>query len=494
MIMESTHFSQSMPVKSGMDIHANPGLIEEPAALAQNVSGDSGEIGDSGENASIELPTFSDKVYEMLPGILQEVAEAGESPQETDALLLGATTVFSSCLPGVQGRYDGVTVFPNLFYFLTARAASGKGRVELCRLLIRPVHQRLKNQHLQAMAKYMADLAKWEVAGANRGPKPTKPPLTMLIIPANSSATAVYQLLGDNHGKGLIFETEGDTLANIFEADYGNYSDGFRKAFHHECISYHRRTGDEDVEIEKPQLSTVLTGTPRQILSLIKDAENGLFSRFVLYRLETELRWRDVLGEPTSEPLDEKFSRLGESYLKFYDALGQLEDPVIFSLTPEQCREFNQFFSELQLAYYKIFKDEIIASVRRMGLIFFRICMILSALRLMDTGELTNTLVCTDEDFETAKTICGTLVVHTARVFDELTKMGLSRSAYVAKTAKRRSFFEALPTEFTRQDYLDIAQRTGVPPSTSEKWIRSFCKEDGPLSKVEHGRYRKKGK
>gem|GEM_PF-6837602 len=33
----------------------------------------------------------------------------------------------------------------------------------------------------------------------------------MLFIPANSSATAVYQVLGDNGGIGLMFETEGDT-------------------------------------------------------------------------------------------------------------------------------------------------------------------------------------------------------------------------------------------------------------------------------------------
>ena len=205
--MERRKPNKPMPEKSGMDIHANPSLSEEPSALAQNTSGGSGEVGDFGESDSVELPTFFDRVCGMLPGIMQEVADAGESPQEIDALLLGAIAVISSCLPGVHGRYDGVTVFPNLLFFLTARAASGKGRIDLCRLLIRPIHQRLKNQQSQALAKYKADLAKWEVAGANRGPKPQKPPLTMLIIPANSSATAVYQLLGDNHGKGLIFET-----------------------------------------------------------------------------------------------------------------------------------------------------------------------------------------------------------------------------------------------------------------------------------------------
>ena len=63
--------------------------------------------------------------------------------------------------------------------------------------------------------------------------KPVKPPERMLFIPANNSTTGVYQLISDNEGRGLMFETEGDTLTQAFKSDYGNYSDGFRKAFHH---------------------------------------------------------------------------------------------------------------------------------------------------------------------------------------------------------------------------------------------------------------------
>src|SRR5690554_6717079 len=105
----------------------------------------------------------------------------------------------------------------------------------------------------------------------------------MLFIPANNSSTGAYQLLNDSDGKGLIFETEGDTLAKAFKSDYGDYSDGFRKAFHHETIAYYRRTDRELVEIDHPKLSTLLSGTPMQISALIPSAENGLFSRFMFY-------------------------------------------------------------------------------------------------------------------------------------------------------------------------------------------------------------------
>ncbi|HAH23070.1 MAG TPA: DNA primase, partial [Prolixibacteraceae bacterium] len=82
-----------------------------------------------------------------------------------------------------------------------------------------------------------------------------------------------------------IFETEGDTLAQAFKSDYGNYSDGFRKAFHHETISYYRRTDREFVEIDNPCLSTVLSSTPKQVAILIPNAENGMLSRFIFYHM-----------------------------------------------------------------------------------------------------------------------------------------------------------------------------------------------------------------
>ena len=60
-------------------------------------------------------------------------------------------------------------------------------------------------------------------------PKPIKPLEKMLIIPANNSATGVFQLLSENEGSGLLFETEGDTLACTFKSDYSNYHDPQRR-------------------------------------------------------------------------------------------------------------------------------------------------------------------------------------------------------------------------------------------------------------------------
>jgi lysophospholipase L1-like esterase len=60
-----------------------------------------------------------------------------------------------------------------------------------------------------------------------------------------------------------------------------NYSDGFHKAFYHEKISYLRCKDCEYVTLEVLKLSALLSGTSRQVQSLVPDAENGLFSRFI---------------------------------------------------------------------------------------------------------------------------------------------------------------------------------------------------------------------
>ena len=481
--------------EAGIDIRTNSYKSPKspvPPKSPQKNAGDNGDIGDSGGTEQVGLPTFSDIITQDLPDFLRKVASYGRNPKETDTMLLAAITVISGCLHNVQGSYDEKLVFSNLFFFLSARAGAGKGRVDLCRRIAAGIHNRLKDLHDTLKAQYDQDMAAWEnTPKKQRGDKPVKPRQTMLYIPSNTSATAFVQLLNENDEQGIIFTTEADGLSASFESDFGDYSQTFRAAFHHEGVAYHRRANDEDVEVKCPKLSAVLTGTPQQVVRLIGSAENGLFSRFMFYRMESDLVWRSVLKNQSKETMEKKFDALGQEFTEFYDTLRQ-QGTIYFSVTEEQNDAFDAYFSTLLKEYSRVFQDDIVGSVFRLGLICYRIAMVLSAVRMMDTGEFPEELVCRDEDFNTALTISRTLAVHMAKIFDELSSTDGSRSAAVAKSAKRQMFFAALPGDFDRQDYLEAAKRTCVPEGTAEKWIRTFCDPDGPLEKVEHGRYRKK--
>ena len=438
------------------------------------------------------LPSFSDKVAVNLPYFLQKVAEQGETPDETDVLVLGAITVISACLPNVHGEYDGLEVFPNLFLFVTARASSGKGCLNLCRYIALPIHKRLKELHDAAMMEYEEKQRQYEI-NKKKGTveKPQKPPLTMLLIPANTSAMGVYQILADNDEKGLIFETEGDTLSNSFASDYGNFSDGFRKFFHHEPASYHRRGGDEYVDIEYPQLSTVLSGTPEQVRSLIKSPENGLFSRFMFLHLEGQLVWKNVFAKRTGWNLNEYFASLGEEYYTFYQHLEELQATLPFYFTEDQQQRFNDSFSAHQADLYDVFGDDIVPSVRRLGLITYRIAMILTALRMMEDGDFYTDLICSDEDFTTALTISEVLIRHTIYVYGTLFKAADTPVITGEKNTIKTRFLEALPITFSKSDYLEAAQKVGLKAKTAESYITRFLAPGGPIERLEHGKYHK---
>lgn len=485
--------SVSIPSQTSLPSHTS---FRQNGATRQNSTSFSPNEGNEGDGGSegeeeLPLPTFARAIRPLLPEFFRKIVDQSNSEEDADILLLGSLTVISAVLPNVSGIYNKRPVWSNLFLFVTARASSGKGRLILCRFLIDPIHDRLREINEAEEMEYEQKMQQYQINKKKMNmDKPQEPPLRMLFIPANSSATAVYQVLGDNDGQGIMFETEGDTLANTFASDYGNYSDGFRKAFHHENISYVRRKDREYVNLKTPRLSALLTGTPKQVQNLITDAENGLFSRFMFYYLTTSLEWQNVFAKADGGTADNYFKGLGNQFHDFYNVLREVGE-ITFHFTPAQEDAFNAWFSEVHREYPQLLGDEIIASVRRLGLITFRIAMILSAVRMMDDGAYGTNLECLDDDFNAAMAISKALLQHTARVFKDLPRAGTQKPAGTGqKTVRRQLFLDALPDEFDRQTFIDISSRLGMPLSTAERNIKKWT-EEGMLERMDLGRYRK---
>lgn len=437
------------------------------------------------EEVKQPLPTIPTTVYNNIPTFLQQVVQPSSSNEERDILLLGALTAFSACFPKLFGVYDQRKVFSNLYLFVTAPASAGKGRLNQIKNLVNPVHKQkreqsktLKQQHQVEMATYNMNKGKSETME-----KPSKPPERMLFIPANNSVTGVYQLISDNEGRGLIFETEGDTLAQAFKSDYGNYSDGFRKAFHHETISYYRRTDKEYVDIERPCLSTVLSGTPKQIQALVPSAENGLFSRFMFYYMNIKPTWKNVFQTDTTNGLDEYYDQLGNEFFGLYKTLKNNPD-IEVRLTTEQQQKFNVFFEKLQTKYLNLQPDDYIATVRRLGLIAFRIIMLFSVFRIMEDGDVNQVRYCEDIDFENTLEMISVLVKHSSKVFNDLP----IEQKEVKRANRKERFLEALPYQFSRQDYLNIADKNKIPHKTAEGYITKFV-DAGLIHREAHNNY-----
>lgn len=479
---------------------ANPakGANMANMAMAPNtataINGTTAEAGVEHEVAeAIPLPTFCDKVTGSLPLIFKDISSPGKTLTEKDMLLLASITILSGAFPEVYAIYDSSKVYANLFTFLVANAASGKGRTTSCLKLVSLIEQEVREANKQEMDDYQQELADIRAMGkkASGMPLPKEPPYRSLMIPANCSSTAIYQALHDNHDQGITFETEADSLANTLKSDYGNFSDGLRKGFHHEDITYRRRKENEHVEIHNPKWTVYLTGTPGQVPNLIPSAENGLFSRFLFIKVDIPAKWHNVFSKST-RTIDEEMEAIGKRVYDIHLILKKKQGGIEFKLTEEQEDKFNDFFNKLVEEYKDMLGRDFVANIYRMGLSAYRIAMILSITRLEGATCLPDCIICKDEDLECALIIADTLMQHAARIFSTLLPnkegddvMGIKLSP------KSEKLFAALPASFNRQMVLAAAQKLGIAKRTAEKYVGEYVSRYNLCKRVDNGKYEK---
>lgn len=441
------------------------------------------------------LPLLDPSVYTNLPSILRKAVDTMHIPQEKDLVLIGSIVTLSSVLLPFRTIFHGRTIFPNMFLFVPGPAGSGKGRLDFCYRLVRPIHndkrelwQLQQEEYKQELDRYRA-LSKKEKANTT---SPVKPPITLLRIPANSSATSFAEAMADN-GNMLMFETEGDTVVNTFKSDYGNYSDNFRKAFAHEEFGYLRRGNDsEEKEVHNPRLSVVLSGTPEQVKSLIPNAENGLLSRFIFYTLSATDEWLDGFsGYDADNPLEKVFDDLGNEVERYYQHLKNIQE-VWFTLSFVQQQKFNDYFTEEKQRMKALNGDLYNASTHRLSWALLRISMILTALRCMDTGKVPEKVECSDIDFDIALSIIRTVSHHNDYIFNVLNE-GVTEEVKISETyssAARSTLLSILPDSFTSKDMQAAAVKISKSVRTVERQIRRAI-DNGQVKELGKGSYQK---
>ena len=449
---------------------------------------------------TVEMDTFLDKVsHDDLPPIVQRLVESCDNLQEADMMTLGMIVAASGAMPGICGVYDRRRVYAPLYGCIVAPPASSKGRLAACMKFVEPIQLEIREANLREQADYKAQMAEYQALGrkANPADQPQEPPFRSLFVPANSSSTATYQALNDNGGEGLTFETEGDVMATTMRSDYGDYSTGLRAAFHHEPIVYNRRKDNEHVDIQEPRWAVMLTGTPHQVVNLVPDAENGLFSRFIFYKIDRRVEWHDVFRDDEII-IDDVIRELGEQYLPIYHLMKSRKAcPVKFRLTPAQKRRFNAFFMELQTEQANQIGDDMVASVRRLGLVCFRIAMILTVLRSVGSESVewgsVERVECDDRDFTTALELVNVLVAHTAMVYATLLRHDEPQQdiRMSGMNDVQRSVFDAMGDEFTTKDVIEYTSSRNIPRRTAENIIGSFLTRFRVATRVKNGLYRK---
>ena len=437
-------------------------------------------------------PTIPEELYLQMPEILHHGAMAFTDERERDVFLTGALAILSGCLPGVKGVYAGNEVFPNVFSFAIAPAASGKGALKFAKMLADEYHSFVLKASREAESQYNQELSehKQKISSKKKGDtsteeQPTKPTFKVVYIPANTSYAKILWHLEQNEGTGIICETEADTLGNVFKQEWGSYSDMLRKSFHHERLSRSRKGNNEFTEVNAPSLSIALSGTPNQVTGLISSSEDGLFSRFIFYAFKVEQKWKDVSPNANNINLTEHFKVLS---LKVFNMVQFLQrEETIVTLTNQQWQQLNQT-CEAWLNEVTMFTAEEAASiVKRLGLILYRMAMLFTALRKFENGEAANQVVCTNEDFSTALRLAEIYLHHSILMFNNLPKQ--SEATQFKTGDSTRKFFDTLPAEFTRQQAVETGKQFQLSARTVDDILHNATGK--ALEKLKAGHYRK---
>ena len=122
--------------------------------------------------------------------------------------------------------------------------------------------------------------------------------------------------------------------------------------------------------------------------------------------------------------------------------------------------------------------------MKRLGIIAFRISMIFTVLRILETGEVSNPLYCSDEDFKSTLKIVKVLIKHSSKVYSSLS----TDNKTVNYKNNKEKFIDSLPLRFTTQDYYKVAKDFNIPQKTAERYITSLCRSNF-LARESQGNY-----
>ena len=440
------------------------------------------------------LQGVSGDLHDQLPSVISNQIDQYDLQEERDVYITGALGVLSGCLPMVKGQYDNDFYHPNLYVFIIAPAGGGKGSLKHAAELARPIHRMLKRNSKAARARWEQDQRENDTdQDGSAGSVPNeKPPYRQIIIPGNSSAASVIDTLSNNDGRGIMIETEADTLSQTIEKEWGNFSDVLRKAHPHEAISSGRV--DETQEVDTPKLSVVLSGTPDQLPNLIGEVGKGLWSRLCLYGFIPTDEWKDV--SPSYAREDEEYSvrrrqSPGKTVKELYQVLNRRSTALKIRLKSQQWTVLHEVGQGTKKEVHENYGFAGDGIVHRMGLHIFRIASILTVWQLWDQSEGLSDeerehVMVKEDIFNTAVRLGTLYAEHNLSLLEAMASDSLGKE--VSKL--ERKFFNALPTQFETSRAVELGDQYHFSRRTVMRRLKEWTNED-LLTKLKKGHYEK---
>jgi hypothetical protein len=132
------------------------------------------------------------------------------------------------------------------------------------------------------------------------------------------------------------------------------------------------------------------------------------------------------------------------------------QSPTIVNLSKEQWKELNSNCSKWLNKVTTFSGEDAGSIVKRLGLILYRICMIFTALRKFEDGNISSEQTCTDIDFNTASKLFELYLQHSLFMYNNLPKQ--NGNTVFRSGNNKQNFFDALPSDFKRAEAVELGK------------------------------------
>ena len=491
-----------MPTNWGHKVHNS--YMNPNSAATSDINPDNEEFTeDEKEEEEIiedQCTQFRDDIFDTLPEEIKKLLVVAKDRKERDIILLGILTVSSTMFPALWTIYGNKRYSAHFYTYIVAAAGAGKGGAMNGVILAKKTDKELERKYTEAKKEYEKKCIEWDMElklamKERRLPdmdkKPEEPVHQIIISTPNSSKSQMIINIRNSGEVGIVIvSSEGDVLTETLHCDFGNLAAELRMFFHHEEVRQHFKIDKEQIVIPHPHVAMLLTGTPDQVVSLIRNTENGLFSRFLFYVMSEEPVWKSQSPYKNNGGIDieELYGEVGEKLKANY--LNILGKDIKINFTPEQWDILDGVFeTELGIVSAEGEKNAT-AVVKRYGLITMRIAMTLSGYRIMEAGWQVTEYTCQDEDFQAALHIVLTCMKHANHV-STMMKNTASRGK-VKNFYKLLPVLEKMPDRFRFSDYKNAVETAGFGPSAAKRSLKKYI-ITGLLTK-DNGAYKKTGK
>lgn len=424
------------------------------------------------------------EVYKKLPDALIPLFDFDKTPRINEIILMSCITGLSACMPNVFSYYTNKKQYTHIYTIILALSASDKRYMEV----ILPFLEKIDEYHYSFYENRFEEFNRLSIKEKLNAKKPD---FTIKILPSDITTSSLIHLLKVNPDGMIMFETEAITIGKQLKQQASSFTNILLKCFANEGINKSTYTNGRLDRIKKPKLSILASGTLKHITQIVEDSEDGLFSRICFLKYSTYDLWSNINYNPPNQTTIEALDLIGDKMLRLNKILIENDNGIEIQFTEDQKNLFNSKLSIFHNTYLDTCPD-LIPTIRRIGIIHVRICMIFTILRNLDLileneDFYTNEKIkldfeCSDLDFENALEIVQYLLVHSESVLEEF------RGLYNFKTAMEKNLYDSLPYEFTTALALENEFHNSV--RTTKAYLNTWVQKK-LTKRTAHGKYEK---